>query len=215
MPTLPPFIAATGLSGYMQRALDYISGLDPLWAPVVFMGFYIAATVLFIPGSILTLAAGFLFGVGWGTLYVSIASIIGAALSFLIGRYVARDWISKKIESKPKFAAIDEAIGEEGSKIVFLLRLSPVFPFTLLNYGLGITKVPFWKYVGASWLGMLPGTLLYVYIGSLFKSLAQIAGGDREKTPTEWAFYGVGLLATIIVTVYITKVAKKAINDRV
>jgi len=215
MNSLPFLIASTGITGYLQRVLDYISGLDPLLAPLVFIGFYIAATVLFIPGSIITLAAGFLFGVGWGTLYVSIASVIGASLAFLIGRYVARDWISKKIESKPKFAAIDEAIGKEGAKIVFLLRLSPVFPFSLLNYALGITKVPFWQYVGASWIGMLPGTVLYVYIGSLFKSLADLAGGGRERTTTEWVFYGVGLLATLAVTIYVTKIAKKAINNRV
>ena len=198
------------MTDFIQRLLDYIAGLDPVWAPVAFIVLYIFATVLFLPGSVITLAAGFLFGVVQGAIYVSIASTTGAALAFLIGRYVARDWIGRKIESNPKFAAIDEAIGREGPKIVFLLRLSPVFPFNLLNYGLGLTRIPFWKYVGASWLGMLPGTILYVYIGSLFKNLADIAGGDRVKTPTEWVFYGLGLVATLAVTIYITKVAKKA-----
>jgi uncharacterized membrane protein YdjX (TVP38/TMEM64 family) len=198
------------MTDFIQRLLDYIAGLDPVWAPVAFIVLYIFATVLFIPGSLITLAAGFLFGVVQGSIYVSIASTAGAALAFLIGRYVARDWIGRKIESNPKFAAIDEAIGRDGPKIVFLLRLSPVFPFNLLNYGLGLTRIPFWKYVGASWLGMLPGTILYVYIGSLFKNLADIAGGDRVKTPTEWVFYGLGLVATLGVTIYITKVAKKA-----
>ncbi|MBK1853427.1 TVP38/TMEM64 family protein [Verrucomicrobiaceae bacterium 5K15] len=211
----PHIIAATGISSWLQRVLDYISGLDPLLAPLVFISFYILATVLFIPGSLITLAAGFLFGVGWGTLYVSLASVAGASAAFLIGRYVARDWVMKKIEHRPKFRAIDEAVGEEGSKIVFLLRLSPVFPFTLLNYALGLTQISFGRYVLASWIGMLPGTLLYVYLGSLFKSLAELAGGEREKTNTEWVFYGLGLLATLIVTIYITKIARKAINNRV
>lgn len=205
----------TFFNDQLQSLLNYITGLDPVLAPVVFIAVYVLATVMFLPGSILTLASGFLFGVGWGTLFVSIASVAGASLAFLIGRYFARDWIGKKIESKPKFAAIDDAIGREGAKIVFLLRLSPVFPFNLLNYGLGITRVPFGKYVLASWLGMLPGTLLYVYIGSLFKSLAELAGGGREKTSTEWAFFGIGLLATLIVTIYVTKIAKKAMNETI
>ncbi|MFK7909187.1 MAG: TVP38/TMEM64 family protein [Akkermansiaceae bacterium] len=199
----------------LQRVLDYIAGLDPVWAPVVFVGLYILATVLFIPGSIITLAAGVLFGVVWGSVYVSIASVTGASLAFLIGRYFARDWVRKKIESRPKFKAVDDAISREGAKIVLLLRLSPLFPFNFLNYGLGVTKIPFWKYVGASWLGMLPGTILYVYVGSLFKNLAELAGGEREKTTTEWLMYGVGLLATLAVTIYVTRVAKKAMHEAI
>lgn len=199
----------------LQKALDYISGLDPLWAPVVFISLYILATIFFIPGSIITLAAGVLFGVVWGSVYVSIASTTGAALAFLIGRYIARDWVKGKIESRPKFKAVDDAIAREGAKIVLLLRLSPLFPFNFLNYGLGLTRVPFWKYVGASWLGMLPGTVLYVYIGSLFKNLAELAGGGRETTTEEWVFRIVGLIATAAVTIYVTKVAKKAMREAI
>ncbi len=199
----------------LQKILDYIAGLDPIWAPVVFIGLYILATIFFIPGSVITLAAGVLFGVRWGSVYVSIASVVGASLAFLIGRYFARGWVRKKIDSRPKFKAVDNAISREGAKIVLLLRLSPLFPFNFLNYGLGVTKIPFWKYVGASWLGMLPGTILYVYIGSLFKNLAELAGGEREKTTTEWVMYGVGLLATLAVTLYVTRVAKKAMNESI
>lgn len=203
------------INAQLQKALDYIPGLDPIWAPVVFMGLYILATVLFIPGSIITLAAGVLFGVVWGSIYVSVASVTGAALAFLIGRYVARDWVGKKIESRPKFKAVDEAVSREGAKIILLLRLSPLFPFNFLNYGLGLTHIPFWKYVGASWLGMLPGTILYVYIGSLFKNLTDLAGDDREKTDTEWILYSAGLLATLAVIIHVTKVAKKAIRKAI
>lgn len=203
------------MTDFIQSILDTIAGLDPVWAPVAFILLYIAATVLFIPGSLTTLAAGFLFGAVWGSIYVSIASTVGASLAFLIGRYLARNWVGKKIENNPKFTAVDKAIGREGAKIVFLLRLSPVFPFSLMNYALGLTKVPFRKYLLASWIGMLPGTILYVYIGSLFKSVADITGGDRTKTSTEWAFYTIGLVATILVSIYITKISKKAIQQAI
>jgi len=199
----------------LEKILNYVSGLDPVLAPVAFISLYVLATVLVIPGSIITLSAGVLFGAWWGSIYVSLASVIGASLAFLIGRYIARDFVSKKIESHPKFKSVDRAISREGAKIVFMLRLSPLFPFNILNYGLGITNIPFWKYVGASWLGMLPGTVLYVYIGSLFKNLADLAGGARDKTTVEWALYALGLLATIVVTIYITKIAKKAITETI
>lgn len=203
------------MTDFIQNTLDSIAGLDPLWAPVAFIVLYIVATVLFIPGSLTTLAAGFLFGVVWGSAYVSIASTVGASSAFLIGRYLARDRVDKKISSNPKFTSIDEAIGREGAKIVFLLRLSPFFPFSLLNYALGLTKVPFGRYVIASWIGMFPGTILYVYIGSLFKSVADITAGDRAKTPTEWAFYSLGLIATLVVSIYVSKIAKKAMNEAI
>ena len=199
----------------LQKILDYIASLDPVWAPLVFIGLYILATIAFIPGSLITMAAGVLFGVVWGSIYVSIASTAGAAIAFLIGRYVARGWVGKKIESRPKFKAVDDAISREGAKIILLLRLSPLFPFNFLNYGLGVTKIPFWKYVIASWIGMLPGTVLYVYIGSLFKNLAEAAGGDRVKTNAEWGLFGVGLLATLLVTIYVTKIAKKSIKEAI
>ena len=200
------------MSDFIQNTLDSIAGLDPLWAPIAFMVLYVVATVLFIPGSLTTLASGFLFGVVWGSVYVSIASTLGASIAFLIGRYLARDRVDKKISSNPKFTSIDEAVGREGAKIVFLLRLSPVFPFSLLNYGLGLTKVSFGRYVIASWIGMLPATILYVYIGSLFKSVADITASDRAKTPAEWTFYSLGLIATLVVSIYVSKIAKKAVQ---
>jgi len=127
---------------------------------------YIAACVFFIPGALLTLGAGAIFGVIKGSILVSIASTLGAGLAFLVGRYFARDWVSKKIEGNEKFAAIDGAVANEGWKIVGLTRLSPVFPFNLLNYAFGLTSVAFKDYFLASWIGMMPGTVMYVYVGS-------------------------------------------------
>jgi len=167
-----------------------------------------------LPGSILTLGGGAVFGVVWGSVYVSIASTFGATLAFLVGRYVARDWVNSKIQSNEKFKAVDRAVAREGWKIVFLTRLSPIFPFNLLNYAFGVTPVSLRDYFFASWIGMLPGTILYVYLGSLAGDLARLGAGERARTPMEWALYVVGLVATIGVTVYVTRVARQAIQTR-
>ncbi len=193
----------------LKNMLEGIRGMG-MWGPVVFLVTYIIATVLFIPGTILTLGAGVLYGPLAGSVLVSISATLGAFAAFLVGRYLARDWVQKKLEGKSKFKAVDEAVGREGGKIVLLTRLSPVFPFNLLNYAFGLTKVNAKAYFFASWIGMIPGTVMYVYIGSLIGSLASLGEG-RTKTPLEWGFYGVGLIATVAVTVYVTKLARKAL----
>ena len=197
-----------------QVALALISDLGP-WGPVFFIVLYILATVLFLPGLIPTMAAGLLFGVLRGTLLVSISSISGATLAFLIGRYLARDWVAGKIQGNQKFEAIDVAVAQEGWKIVGLTRLSPVFPFNLLNYTFGLTQVSLKDYFLASWIGMLPGTVMYVYIGSLAGDLATLGSGERSRTPAEWALYGVGLVATVVLTLYITRIAQRALSRKV
>ena len=194
----------------LKSALDWIGKLGP-WGPVIFVGIYIVATVFFIPGSVLTLGAGAVFGVGLGSVCVSISATLGATAAFLVGRYLARDAIARKIERNEKFAAIDRAVADEGWKIVFLTRLSPVFPFTLLNYAFGLTRVKLSHYVLASWLGMIPGTVMYVYLGSL----VNVGAGHRQRTTGEWVLYGVGLLATIVVTIFVTRVARKALEKKI
>lgn len=206
---------STSLKNTLVECLQYIQALDPGLAALTFVGLYIAATVFFFPGLLITMAAGLLFGPLKGTALVSLGSLTGASLAFLIGRYLARDWVSKKAKSSPRFRAIDEAIGKEGAKVVFLLRLSPIFPYNLLNYALGLTRVKFGSYLLASWIGMLPGTLLYVYLGSLAGNIASLATGTGpEKSTSQWSLFGVGLLATIIVTVFVTKIAKRALDSQ-
>ena len=192
----------------LREGLDAIGRLGP-WGPVLFVAIYIVATVLFLPGSVLTLGAGAVFGVALGSVYVSIASTLGATAAFLVGRYLARDWVAKKVEGNASFAAIDRAVADEGWKIVGLTRLSPAFPFSLLNYAFGLTQVSLRDYVLASWIGMMPGTVMYVYVGSLAR-----AAGDRARTPAEWVLYGIGLVATIAVTVVVTRLARRALAKR-
>lgn len=180
------------------------------WGPISFIGIYALATVIFIPGSALTLGAGLLFGVGWGSLWVIVGSNIGANLAFLIGRYLARDAISRKTAENPNFRAIDEAVGKEGWKIVGLTRLAPVFPFNLLNYGFGLTGVKWVHYAIATLIGMLPGTVMYVYLGSL----GRLVGESARKSPAEIVLYVLGFIAAVVVTVLVTRIAKKALRNQ-
>jgi uncharacterized membrane protein YdjX (TVP38/TMEM64 family) len=196
------------LQELLRQALDAIAALGP-WAPVLFVGIYVVAAVFFIPGSVLTLGAGAAFGLVQGLALVSIASTLAATCAFLVGRYLARDAIARRMEGNERFTAIDQAVAAEGWKIVLLTRLSPVFPYTLLNYAFGLTRVKLGHYVLASWIGMLPGTAMYVYLGSL----ANVAA--RSRTPVEWALYGVGLLATVAVTIFVTRIARRALARKI
>ena len=184
------------------------------WGPLLFGAVYILAAVLFVPGSALTLGAGAVFGLGWGVVTVSLASTTAAALAFLIGRYIARDSVRQWASKSPKFAAIDRAIGEGGWKIIALLRLSPAVPFSLGNYLFGLTSIRFWPYVITSWLAMLPGTFLYVYLGYAGRAgLSAAAGATGGRSAGQWALLVVGLLATVAVTVYVTRIARRAIKE--
>jgi uncharacterized membrane protein YdjX (TVP38/TMEM64 family) len=198
---------------------DWLTGFNywvahlGVWGVLLFILVYIVATVLFFPASILTVGAGFIFGVLLGTIVVSIAATVGAALAFLIARYLARNQIEHKIADNPRFEQIDRAIGERGAKLVFLLRLSPLIPFNLSNYFYGLTSVKFWSYVLASWIGMLPGTLLYVYLGAAGKAgLSGAAGETSGRSPWEYGLFGVGLIATVIVTVWVTRIAHRELS---
>lgn len=178
----------------------------------VFAVAYIAATVGMLPGSALTLGAGFVYGPVWGTLLVSPVSVAAATAAFLIARSGGRSWVSERLGRLPRFDAVDRAVGHEGLKIVLLLRLSPIFPFTVLNYALGLTRVRLRDYVLASWVGMLPGTVLYVYLGSLVTSATEISSGRAGTAgPAGWVYW-LGLLATVAVVIVVTRTARTALD---
>lgn len=183
------------------------------WGPLVFIVGYALAVVALVPGSLLTLAAGAVFGLGQGVAYVFVAAVLGSSAAFLIARYVARSAVERRLANNPRFAALDTALGAQGWKIVLLLRLSPVFPFTMLNYSLGLTKVRFGDYLLAS-VGMLPGTLLYVYSGKLAGDVASLAGGAAvEKGLAYYLVLGLGLAATLGVTMLVTRMARRSLSQ--
>jgi len=202
------------LADWLRRVLDALAALGP-WGIALFAIVYALAAVLLVPGSALTIGAGVLYGLGWGFVAVSAGSTLGAAGAFLIARHLARERVERRAAADPRFAAIDQAVGREGWKIVLLTRLSPLFPFTLLNYLYGLTRVRFGAYLLASWIGMMPGTLLYVYLGVAGRAVAETTAGQRSRTPQEWALFVVGLLATAAVTVYVTRLARQALRSRV
>ncbi|HET6363153.1 MAG TPA: TVP38/TMEM64 family protein, partial [Gemmatimonadota bacterium] len=157
---------------------------------------WIPAAVLLVPGSVLTLGTGFLLGVGWGLLVVSIGSTLGATAAFLVGRKLGRDWVRERIGGHERLSGVDGAIEREGLKVVLLLRLSPIIPYNALNYALSLTGVGLRDYVIGSWLGMLPGTVLYVALGAGARSLAAAMTGAGER-PAAWIALGAaGLVAT-------------------
>ena len=197
---------------YVTDFLDWVNSLGA-WAPVVFILGYAVSTVAFVPGSLLTMAGGILLGLGAGTAYVFLGATLGSGSAFLISRYLARRAIEKRLVGNERFGLIDKAVGRQGLKIVFLLRLVPFFPFTWLNYGLGLTQVKFRDSLIAG-VGMIPGTFLYVYYGKAIGSLAALSQGNTaEQGAEQWIFLGLGLVAAIAVTTVITKIARRSLAE--
>ena len=198
----------------IPRFADWVSGKGAAGALLFGVG-YIAAVVAFVPGSLLTIAAGTIFDLATGTTIVFVAATVGASVAFLVSRYLARPLLERRLAGNERFAAIDRAIGHEGRKIVFLLRLSPFFPFNLLNYALGLTTVRFRDYVVAS-TGMLPATLLFVYYGNILGDVARVASGAPiPRGPEYYVLLGIGLAATIIVSALVTRIARRALRDAI
>ena len=187
-----------------------------MWGPVVLGLFYVVFSVLLVPGSIPTLAAGFLFGVGIGSLTAIVGSTAGACVAFLVGRTLARRWVARRVAHSRRFAALDHAVGEHGFKIVLLTRLSPVSPFVVLNYMFGLTKVSFREYAAGSLIGMIPGTVLFVYFGAGLRSLAEVRAFSQGQGPaaaTERAVFWIGLVITMVIVVVLTKLARNVLRQ--
>ena len=200
------------LGGLLPRFAEWVDGLG-FWGPAVFIAGYVVTTIAFIPGAVMTLVAGAVFGLPEATVYVLTGATLGSAVAFLISRHLARDSVAARVVGNARFAAIDRAVGAQGFKMVLLMRLSPVFPYNVLNYSLGLTTVRFTDYVLAS-IGMLPGTLLYAYYGVLAGDVARLAGGTAvERGPAYYAVLVLGLIATIAVSTLVTRAARRALHD--
>ncbi|MBD2101314.1 TVP38/TMEM64 family protein [Leptolyngbya sp. FACHB-261] len=200
-------------SELLRNALQWIDSLGPLGI-IAFIAIYIVAAVAFLPGSILTLGSGVLFGVVAGSAYALLGATLGATVAFLVGRYLARSWVFHKIEGNSKFQAIDAAVSKEGFKIVLLTRLSPLFPFNLLNYAFGVTGVSLRDYFLGS-VGMIPATIMYVYLGSLAGNLAMVGSVQQTTTTAQWVLRIIGFVATVAITLYVTRIARKALEETV
>src|SRR5262245_1702228 len=179
---------------------------------LLFAAAYVLATVLFVPGLLLTMGAGLAYGLAVGAPLVWVSANLAAAAAFLLGRTLARDAIAARVQGDPRFSAIDSAVVREGSKSALLTRLSPAFPFNLLNYAYGLTRVTFRDYVAASLVGMIPGTVMYVYLGSLLTDVAQLAGGGAAGG-APWWLKAIGFVATLAVTIVVTRIARRALHE--
>jgi uncharacterized membrane protein YdjX (TVP38/TMEM64 family) len=210
------------IAGYR---LNLLTHLQPIWLwlntlathdLLTFIIVFNVATLVGIPASLLAMRVGYVFGAGWGTWYVLIAAIVGAIVTFVIGRYLAKDWVQRKIQHNLWFKVIDRAVAEKGWKIVLLTRLSPIFPFNLTNYAFGVTQISLKSYALGS-IGILPGTFLYTYIGSLTNDLATInlstSSANFSIQSVQWTMRIVGLAATVFILLYTNRLAKKSLNQ--
>ena len=205
-------LVARQAGGSLPALAAWVDGWGA-WGPLAFVLVYALAVVAFVPGSLLTLAGGALFGLSWGTLYVFVAAVLGSSGAFLVARYLARQAVERRLQASGRFEQLDRAIGDQGLKIVFLLRLSPAFPFSLLNYAIGLTRISFRDYLLAS-VGMLPATVLYVYYGKIAGDVAAIAGGVAPgRDSSYYAVLAIGLAATLAVTVLVTRIARNALRE--
>jgi len=183
-------------------------------ASALLVGAYVVAGVLALPGTVLTLAAGFVFGLPLGVVLASISSVLGATAAFAVGRFVARDWVAERVSTRPRFRALDAATHHDGFTIVLLARLSLVLPYNLLNYGFGLTATRFRDYVLASWLGMLPATVLYVYAGSIAQDLTALARSGLAPGWATQALLALGFTTTLALVVLITRRATRILRER-
>jgi uncharacterized membrane protein YdjX (TVP38/TMEM64 family) len=200
---------------FLQWMVDFIhwaKGMGPAGG-LIYAVVYILGTALFFPGLPLTLGAGFLYGAIIGTLVVSPASVAGASLAFLIARYVARDWVTRRLKKYPQAAAIDRAIEKNGFKAVVLLRLQPVLPFNILNYALGLTSIRLRDYMLASWIGMFPATVLYVYLGSIMNDISDLLRGRPNSGMAGRLLLWGGLAAIVVLVWWLGRIARKALRE--
>lgn len=195
-------------TGMFEKALEWIASLGP-WKPVIFMIIYMTAVVLMVPASVFTLGAGILFGIVVGEIYVLIGAWISGTICFLIARHFARDWVARRLKAHPKFQAVDEAVAREGWKIVALVRLAPVFPYSITSYGFGLTRVPLWQYVLAN-IAIIPGSLWYVYLGTL---IGDVAGVSQGPPMALWLKLTIGATAFIVIF-YLTRFVRRALQQK-
>jgi uncharacterized membrane protein YdjX (TVP38/TMEM64 family) len=181
------------------------------WGPVVFVAAYVAGSIAFVPGAVLTLVAGAVFGLGRGVPIVFTGAVLGSSTAFAIARTLGRARVTAWLARDQRMAAVSRAVAGKGITVVLLLRLSPIFPYNVLNYALGLSDIRYRDFLAGS-IGMLPGTFLYTYYGKVIGDVAAlVAGVSPPRGPEYYVLLGVGLAATLAVTIVITRAARAAL----
>jgi uncharacterized membrane protein YdjX (TVP38/TMEM64 family) len=198
--------------GAVEETEDVVRGWGAL-SIVIYPLLVMAATVLFLPGGILSLGGGFFFGLWWGTVLVLAGNLLGAAVAFFVGHKLGRKFVRQRMLRDPRWAALDGAIAKHGPRIIFYSQLNPLFPTSLFNYLYGITKVGFWECMKWVALGRLPGIFLYCYLGTLGQLGLRILRGETEPGPAEYFLWGGGLLLTVGVAALLGHTAAKVIEE--
>jgi uncharacterized membrane protein YdjX (TVP38/TMEM64 family) len=196
----------------LKSFLEWIGRLGP-WAPPFLVVFDAAVCLLGLPGSAVTLVAGFLWGTIGGSVVASLGATLGGAAAFLISRFLLRGWVERRLAGHPAIGAIDRAIGSQGFRVVLLIRLCSLLPYDLMSYALGLTKVSFGRYLLGTWLGRLPEIVLWAYIGSTAKTLADVFSGRVQAGIGGQILLGLGIAAMIAATLVVARIARKALGD--
>ncbi len=199
--------------GLLQKTLGWMEHLGP-WAAPAYVLVYALTCVFFVPSFVFTLGAGTLFGLPWGIPLALLGTGLGSVSALAIGRTLARPWVEQQFKNNKQFHALSAAVKKKGWQMILLARLSPVFPFSIGNYGFGLTDLPARDYFFASMLGTIPSASVYVYLGSVAGSVAAANSGGRTRTPAEWALLLAGLAATILLVRMIQQIAKKSITEQ-
>jgi uncharacterized membrane protein YdjX (TVP38/TMEM64 family) len=198
-----------GLSEFLHHSMEWIAQSG--WVGVLwFVVLYTLTCVFFLPGSILSIGAGAVYGFWFSTALVTISSTVGAAVNFLTSRYLARNWMQRKLGHSTKFRALEKAVCSEGWRMILVSRMSPIVPHSLVSYAAGLIRISFWKFTFASFVGFLPQSAAYTYVGAIVGKALRTSAGVTPHDPVTWAFYGLGLVATLIVTAITTRVARQS-----
>lgn len=219
------FLLLLGMIIVIGKKLDFAEDLDyaairielfSWYGIAIFIGLIVLGSVLLVPGSILIMSAGFIFGFWKGLAIASLSTPFGVTAAFLVGRYFIRGWFENIVKRKSKIKEIDEAISRDGWQIVCLLRLSPIMPINILNYIFGFTRISVKQYILASFVGMMPLVIIYVYLGTLANSVASL-NFDKlfaVDAKMQWVYYGLGLLITLLIMIYLTYQVNKKLHKK-
>jgi uncharacterized membrane protein YdjX (TVP38/TMEM64 family) len=196
------------LSEFLHHSMEWIAHSG--WVGIGwFIFLYTLTCVFFLPGSILTIGAGAVYGFWFSTALVTVSSTVGAAVNFLTSRYLAKNWMQRKIGQNARCRALDKAVSLEGWRMILISRMSPVIPHSLVSYAAGLIQISFWRFTLASFVGFLPQSAAYTYVGAMVGKALRTSVGVTPHDPVIWTFYGLGLAATLIVTAITTRVARR------